>query len=154
MTACRLSTVPLTPGKVEPTRLQLTLPVPPSINHQYTTVNDRRVLAAEGRSFKAEVAHQVMVTLSRSPHKAHVLHQLRISPLVLTVRFFFASALRRDVDSGLKITQDALCLGLGLNDNRIVELHLYKEQDKVRPRTEISLSWGDADRPAPTPSHP
>lgn len=135
--------------------MQLTLPVPPSINHQYTTVNGRRVLAAEGRWFKAEVAQQVMVTLSRSPYKTRVLQQVRISPLSLTVRFFFSSMLRRDVDSGLKITQDALCLGLGVNDNRIVELHLYKEQDTIHPRTEISLSWGCTARPAaPVPSYP
>lgn len=136
-------------------RLQLTLPVPPSINHQYSTVNGRRVLAAEGRSFKAEVAHLVMVALSHSPHRTQVLQQLRNSPLSLTVRFYFASAGRRDVDSGLKITQDAMCLGLGLNDNRIVEIHLFKEQDKVQPRTEISLSWEQATRPDASPaSHP
>lgn len=59
--------------------------------------------------------------------------------LVLSIRFFFASALRRDLDGGLKITQDALCEGLGINDNRIVETHLYKHVDKASPRIEVSL---------------
>mgnify|MGYP006144878577 CR=1 FL=1 len=40
------------------------------------------------------------------------------------------------VDGGLKIAQDALCQGLGLNDNRIIETHLYKEVDKAHPRME------------------
>jgi crossover junction endodeoxyribonuclease RusA len=44
------------------------------------------------------------------------------------------------VDGGLKIAQDALCEGLGINDNRIVETHLYKSVDKTYPRMEIFLS--------------
>ena len=62
-------------------------------------------------------------------------------PLALTIRFFFASALRRDLDGGLKIAQDAICEGLGLNDNRIIETHLYKQVDKADPRMEVSLSF-------------
>jgi crossover junction endodeoxyribonuclease RusA len=48
--------------------------------------------------------------------------------------------LRRDLDGGLKIAQDAVCEGLGLNDNRIIETHLYKQIDKADPRIEVSLS--------------
>ena len=33
----------------------LTLPVPPSVNHQYATVNGRRLLSVTGRSYKAQV---------------------------------------------------------------------------------------------------
>ena len=60
--------------------------------------------------------------------------------LALSIRFYFTSALRRDVDGGLKIAQDALCEGLGINDNRIVETHLYKHIDKDNPRIEVSLA--------------
>ena len=59
---------------------------------------------------------------------------------VFPIRFYFTSALRRDVDGGLKIAQDALCEGLGLNDNRIVETHLYKHVDRTNPRIEVLLS--------------
>lgn len=52
------------------------------------------------------------------------------------------------MDSGLKIAQDALCEGLGLNDNRITEIHLYKRQDKDQPRIEVTLSL--VDRPITT----
>ena len=51
------------------------------------------------------------------------MHWLQSEPLALSIRFFFTSRLRRDVDGGLKIAQDALCEGLGLNDNRLVETH-------------------------------
>jgi crossover junction endodeoxyribonuclease RusA len=43
------------------------------------------------------------------------------------------------VDGGLKIAQDALCEALGLNDNRIVEIHLYKSRDAHHPRIEMTL---------------
>lgn len=133
---------------VSDTSLEAILPVPPSINHQYATVNGRRVLTAAGRTYKAEVAQLVAVGLARSPRRTCFLDRVRSASLSLTIRFCFSSALRRDVDSGLKIAQDALCEGLGLNDNRITEIHLYKRQDKDQPRIEVTLSL--VDRPITT----
>jgi len=68
------------------------------------------------------------------------MHRLQSEPLALSIRFYFTSPLRRDVDGGLKIAQDALCEGIGLNDNRIVETHLYKDVDRSHPRIQIALS--------------
>ncbi len=124
--------------------LLITLPVPPSINHQYATVNGRRILSAAGRAYKTQVGRQVGVALAQSPARTSLMDRLHSGPLVLSIRFFFSSALRRDVDGGLKIAQDALCEGLGLNDNRIVETHLYKDFDKTHPRMEVSLSLASA----------
>lgn len=124
---------------IRPDRLSITLPVPPSINHQYATVKARRVLSSVGRAYKALVGGLVLVALARSPHREPLYRLLRQAPLSLAIRFHFQSAARRDVDSGLKIAQDALCEALGINDNRIVEIHLYKHADPVRPRIEVSL---------------
>lgn len=121
-------------------RLSITLPVPPSINRQYATVNGRRLLSSTGRAYKTQVGQQVWIALAQSPARASLMTQLQSGPLALSIRFFFTSALRRDIDGGLKIAQDALCEGLGVNDNRIVETHLYKDVDKTRPRIEVSLS--------------
>jgi crossover junction endodeoxyribonuclease RusA len=76
--------------------LTLVLPLPPSINHQYATVQGRRI--------------------------------------------YFVSALRRDLDGGLKIAQDALCEALGINDNLVVEIHLSKRVDRHSPRIEVHLT--------------
>ena len=119
--------------------VELTLPVPPSINHQYATVNGRRLLSSTGRTYKAQVGRLVWLTLAKSPHRSTLLSRLQSASLVLSIRFYFSSPLRRDVDGGLKIAQDALCEGLGINDNRIVETHLYKHVDKAAPRIEVSL---------------
>ena len=125
---------------METAEFSLTLPIPPSINHQYATVNGRRLLSAHGRSYKALVWQQVMIALSQTPCRQGLIDALRTGELALSIRFLFTSRLRRDVDGGLKIAQDALCQALGINDNRIVETHLYKDIDKTVPRMEIRLS--------------
>jgi crossover junction endodeoxyribonuclease RusA len=119
--------------------IAFTLPVPPSINHQYATVNGRRLLSSTGRSYKAQVGELVWLALTAVPHRTALLSHLQSTCLALSIRFYFTSALRRDVDGGLKIAQDALCEGLGLNDNRIVETHLYKHVDRENPRIEVLL---------------
>ncbi len=119
------------------------------MNHQYATVNGRRLLSAKGREFKAFVGQQILVALAQSPYRGTLRQHLQQASLSLSIRFFFASALRRDADGGLKIAQDALCEGLGLNDNRVVETHLYKYQDRDNPRMEILLSVAP-DLPVPS----
>ncbi|WP_455388263.1 RusA family crossover junction endodeoxyribonuclease [Petrachloros mirabilis] len=120
--------------------LSITLPIPPSINHQYATVNGRRLLSSEGRAYKARVSQLVWLNVTQSPNHSLLRSGLQSSTLALSIRFYFTSALRRDVDGGLKIAQDALCEGLGINDNRIIETHLYKHVDKTNPRIEVSLT--------------
>ncbi len=123
-----------------PESLSLTLPVPPSINHQYASVNGRRLLSSTGRAYKAEVGQVVWLRLTNTANRSALLSRLQSGSLALSITFYFTSALRRDVDGGLKIAQDALCEGLGINDNRIVETHLYKQVDKTNPRIEVTLS--------------
>jgi hypothetical protein len=60
--------------------------------------------------------------------------------LSLTIIFYFATALRRDLDGGLKIAQDALCEALGTNDNLVVEICLSKRVDRHKPRIEVFLT--------------
>ena len=117
--------------------LRLVLPVPPSINHQYATVQGRRVLSRSGREFKAFVAEQVESWLDDHPHVEVALFQRHY--LSLTITFYFASVLRRDLDGGLKIAQDALCEALGVNDNLVIEIHLSKRVDRHCPRIDVHL---------------
>ncbi|MCP9453553.1 MAG: RusA family crossover junction endodeoxyribonuclease [Nitrospira sp.] len=145
----RTSDSPLFPSTVAvtPERLSLILAVPPSINHQYATVKGRRLLSSASRSYKAHVGRQVWVALAQSPHRAPLMKQFQSKPLALSIYFYFTTPLRRDVDGGLKITQDAICEGLGINDNRIVETHLYKRVDKHHPRIEVCLTTADSPSP-------
>ena len=128
------------PSKVSAHELFLTLPIPPSINHQYATVNGRRILSSKGRHYKTTVAQSIMSTLASSPLRPVLLDNLHTHALILSVWFYFTSALRRDLDGGLKIAQDAICSAMEINDNRISELHLYKAIDVDAPRMECTLS--------------
>src|SRR5262245_11362756 len=128
-------------GMGEPTRageLSLVLPLPPSINHQYATVQGRRVLSRSGREFKALVAAEMESWLDEHPLFDVALFQRRY--LALTITFYFGSVLRRDLDGGLKIAQDALCEALGVNDNLVIEIHLSKRVDRHCPRIEVHLT--------------
>src|ERR1700686_4549773 len=100
--------------------LRLTLPIPPSINEQYATVNGMRVTTAVARQFKQQV-RQVLAAMER---QGRISPTLRAHPrqdyLTLLLAFYFETPLKRDLDGGLKITQDAICESLDINDNRIV----------------------------------
>jgi crossover junction endodeoxyribonuclease RusA len=109
------------------------------VNNQYATVNGRRVLSAEARAFKQAVKRQID-DLTFSGHlPSSTLSTLRGSYLSLFIDFYFASPLKRDLDGGLKVTQDALCEALGVNDNRVVDIHLVKRIDPRNPRIEVQL---------------
>ena len=64
---------------------------------------------------------------------------LRNNYLALFLDFYFATPLKRDLDGGLKITQDAICEVLGLNDNRVVDIHLSKHIDPLSPHLYVEL---------------
>ena len=129
--------------------LSLTLPLPPSINKQYATVNGRRVLSATGRCYKQTIGQFVMTTLAAHSSQGRAfLHAAHDHYLSLTIHFYFSTLLRRDLDGGLKIAQDALCEAMRLNDNRILELHLYKSFDRDHPRLECALTLTTPHRPS------
>ncbi|WP_454064558.1 RusA family crossover junction endodeoxyribonuclease [Candidatus Nitrospira salsa] len=128
------------PFRVTSQELFLTLPIPPSINQQYATVNGRRILSSKSRQYKTMVAQQILSTLTSSPNRTALQDNLKTHSLTLSVWFYFTTALRRDLDGGLKISQDAICNALGINDNRITEIHLYKSVDAESPRMECTLS--------------
>jgi crossover junction endodeoxyribonuclease RusA len=119
--------------------LRLTLPIPPSINEQYATVNGLRVSTVVARRFKQQV-RQKLSALEREGKIGETLRaHLRQDYLALLLIFYFETPLKRDLDGGLKITQDALCEGLGINDNRIVTIHLVKYIDPLHPHLDVEL---------------
>ncbi|HEX5164059.1 MAG TPA: RusA family crossover junction endodeoxyribonuclease, partial [Thermomicrobiales bacterium] len=53
--------------------------------------------------------------------------------------FYFETPYKRDLDGGLKITLDAVCTLLDLDDRYIVSLTLEKRLDPLHPRVELEL---------------
>jgi crossover junction endodeoxyribonuclease RusA len=121
-------------------RLTLTLPLPPSINEQYATVNGYRVLTRVARQFKKEVLKVVEERRLEGKLNDQCLSGLREGYLAVYLRFYFGTPLKRDLDGGLKISIDALVTeALGINDNRVVDIHLSKYIDPLRERLEVEL---------------
>ena len=119
--------------------LRLTLPLPPSINEQYATVDGRRVSTQVARRFKQQVKATLRSLQQQGVLTEELRNQLRRGYLTLFLDFYFATPLKRDLDGGLKITQDALCEGLDLNDNRVVDIHLTKHIDPLHPHLYVEL---------------
>ena len=119
--------------------LCLTLPIPPGINEQYATVNGHRVSTAVARRFKQEVKKKLTALEHKGELHEEFRDRLRRSYLSLLLEFYFETPLKRDLDGGLKIAQDALCEGLGLNDNRVVSIHLLKYIDPLHPHLDVEL---------------
>ncbi|MGQ4809171.1 hypothetical protein NKDENANG_02582 [Candidatus Entotheonellaceae bacterium PAL068K] len=120
-------------------QLALVLPVPPSVNHQYATVQGRRVLSRAGRAYKQLVAEEIEHRRESGELSEATLSRFQGHYLSLIIVFYFAAVLRRDLDGGLKIAQDAICEALGVNDNLVVEIHLRKRVDRQHPRIEVLL---------------
>lgn len=119
--------------------LRVVLPLPPGVNNQYATVNGRRVLSSEARRWKNGVEEHLRdLRFSGKLSEAAIL-SLQSGYLSLFIDFYFATPMKRDLDGGLKITQDAICESLGINDNRVVDIHLVKRIDPLHPRIEVQL---------------
>ncbi len=119
--------------------LRITLPIPPSINEQYATVNGLRVSTVVARRFKQQVRQALTLMERQGKLSAELRARLSRGYLALLLVFYFETPLKRDLDGGLKITQDALCEGLGLNDNRVVSIHLLKYIDPLHPHLDVEL---------------
>jgi crossover junction endodeoxyribonuclease RusA len=120
-------------------RARFELPLPPGINQQYATVNGRRVLSRASRSYKKQVARILRRLRAEGRISDALVQALRDGFVALFIDFYFETPHRRDLDGGLKIAQDAICEAIGVNDNRVVDLHLLKRIDPLRPHIEVEL---------------
>jgi crossover junction endodeoxyribonuclease RusA len=101
-----------------------TLPVPPSANRYWRIYNNRIVVTDEALAYKQEV--QLL------------LRQIKPLQNDVSVNFtVFRPARRGDLDNFNKILLDSL-QGLAYgNDNQIVEIHSFRDDDKINPRVEF-----------------
>ena len=120
-------------------RVLFHLPLPPSINQQYATVGGRRVLSEVSRTYKRKVIRQIQRLRHSGAIPEAFVAQAQSGYLALFVDFYFETPMRRDLDGGLKIAQDAICAGLEMDDRRVVDIHLVKRTDHNHPRIEVEL---------------
>jgi crossover junction endodeoxyribonuclease RusA len=120
-------------------RARFELPLPPGINQQYATVHGRRVLSKASRTYKKDAGKAIRRLRADGVIGDALVAALRQGYVGLFIDFYFETPHRRDLDGGLKITQDAICDALEINDNRVVDVHLVKRIDPLRPRIEVEL---------------
>jgi len=105
----------------------LTLPVPPSANRYWRIYNNRIVVTDEARAYKDHIR---LLLRQRVPLLGNV-----------SVNFtVFRPSRRGDLDNYNKVMFDALQGLAYVNDNQIVEIHSYREDDKNNPRVEILIN--------------
>src|SRR5207244_11489642 len=103
------------------------------------TISGHRVSTAVARRFKKDVKNKLAALESEGTLHEELRHRLRQGYLSLLLAFYFETPLKRDLDGGLKIAQDALCEGLGLNDNRVVSIQLLKYIDALHPDLYVEI---------------
>jgi len=118
--------------------LGFTLPYPPTANTYYRHVGQKTLLSADGRDYKR--------------HAGSAAYLYGVRPLTgdLAVRLvLYRPAKRGDVDNRIKPTLDALNGIAWFDDAQIVELHVYRREDKDAPRVDVAV-WQVADAAAST----
>jgi crossover junction endodeoxyribonuclease RusA len=123
----------------QPVSLRLTLPLPPGVNNQYVTAGKRRVLSKPARAFKDEVKTLLLNHRERNRITAAQERAIKSSYIGVYLTFYFETPLKRDLDGGLKIALDAIASGLEFDDRKVVDIHLTKRIDPLRPRLEVEL---------------
>ena len=113
--------------------------MPPSINGQYVTVGRRRVLSKDAKQFHKDVKRLMGAARKAGAIAPATEAHLQRSLLGVYLTFYFETPFRRDLDGGLKIALDALCVELGIDDRSVVDLHLSKQIDPLHPRLEIEM---------------
>jgi crossover junction endodeoxyribonuclease RusA len=125
-------------------RLCLTLPLPPSINEQYSTDSQgHRRLTLIALHYKENVRKALLDLERRGILHASFHKRMGTCYLALYIECYFETPFKRDLDNILKITQDAICNALGANDNRIVDIHLSKRIRPLDPHIYVEIDTLD-----------
>ena len=125
--------------------LELKLPLPPSANHIWRRAGDRIVLSVQSRRYREAVSRIVFAERGKngalSVAKTGLYFPL-LGCLEVTLLLVPKTALRRDLDNGLKAVLDALThAGLWRDDSQVDELHAFRATpDPKEPRLIVVVS--------------
>lgn len=104
---------------------RFTLPVPPSVNHYLKRTRYGVTLTDKAREFKDIVRY----TVKGMKLEGNVRMEVK----------YYRPRRAGDIDGPLKLVQDSLQGILYENDKQIIELHVYRFDDKENPRIEVTV---------------
>jgi crossover junction endodeoxyribonuclease RusA len=97
--------------------IELTLPWPPSVNNYWRTFQGRMIISAAGRTYRKEVADQVLVQRGAKHY---------IKKLHVVIEAWRPDNRKRDLDNLLKAVLDSLThAGVWADDGLIIDLRIY-----------------------------
>lgn len=108
--------------------INVTLPYPPALNRMYRTFNNRIILSASARTYKAMVK---LKAFGISPY-------MKPNRLVVEV-ILWRPRKSGDLDGFLKAAFDSMNGVLWEDDSQVVEIHAYRLEDKLNPRMDITV---------------
>lgn len=106
--------------------VSITLPIPPLNNSHYSHGGGRVFLTNESRNFRTLVKYTIR-------------EELFDGPVCVNIKYYRPRK-SGDIDGPLKECLDALQDVLYKNDNQVIELHIYRGDDKDNPRLEVTIS--------------
>lgn len=109
--------------------LKVVLPYPPSVNHYMRHVGHSHYRTKEANDYREIVEW--------------ILHDMEVDPLQGALRVEIVAYRPRkagDIDGILKVSLDAMNKLAYEDDKQIVELHVYRRDDKHNPRLEIEIN--------------
>ena len=114
--------------------MNLTLPLPPSVNSYWRSVSvkpgvTKVLISRDGRAWKKKALQ--LVAMQRT--------QVVTGPVSITLTVYFKD-LRRDLDNTAKPVLDLLqAAGLYANDRQVTRLLMVRRVDKGNPRVEVQV---------------
>lgn len=108
-------------------------PLPPSANKYWRHVGSRIIVSQEARLYKATVGKLAMLD--------------RVEPLTgsvaVTIHIYRARKIG-DLDNFVKVLLDGMQGVLFIDDSQVVELHLFRHDDKQDPRVEVEVEIAES----------
>jgi Holliday junction resolvase RusA-like endonuclease len=108
----------------------LTLPIPPSANRYWRVGRGGHVYVSEEAAAYKDNARWLVSKIGTGIMQGN---------LVVTIRVFRARK-SGDLDNYIKVLLDALRGACYMDDKQVVEIHAYRDDDRLAPRVEVSIS--------------
>lgn len=130
------------PGKLLPI-FSGSMPLPPSVNGAYKIVRAGDFQRIGPTPALEQFKRDAALTLTQAQCDWSTINAVRESkrkvPLAVTLRVYFSTEWKRDLDDVVKYAIDAAFTRMQLNDNLIIQLEAEKLVDIVEPRVEIDV---------------
>ena len=108
--------------------MKLTLPLPPSHNRLWRAVNGRVIRSKKYRDWLSDCEGWLLI-VKGEPIEGSV---------CVTLDVYYSNR-RRDADSAIKPTLDAMQGTAYANDRQVREIHVFAHTDKANPRVEAMI---------------